>query len=145
MEWVWIIAGWLFLNVIIKLIINSVERLYKDDIDKIVRLSVSKIKYFPPEIIRISLIIFLLPNILISKTLFELFPSLLKHPFFKEYKSFNDSVLSKDRFRRDYPYIIYMVRHPVMLFSKSKEKMFRERWLEQILEKKSIPDRDSSK
>ena len=62
----WIVLGWIFLHVIVKLFVNSIERIYKNKIDNVVLKIHSTTKIIFIQIIRILMIIFYAPIIIIS-------------------------------------------------------------------------------
>jgi hypothetical protein len=85
-NWIYIIAGWILLNIVAKLIINSIERIYKDKIDTYI---VKMFSIIIRQTIRFLLFIFLLPTIIIVSFIpKKIFPS-----FFNEFRKARDLVI----------------------------------------------------
>lgn len=128
MDWIWIIIGWIFLNVIVKLFVNSIERIYKNKIDNLVSTIPSVLNTFWQESIRYSILLFLLPTLIP----YLLFPKLFN---LKVLAHIGDSIrftLSRKRFKRMIPFLFYTVRHPAVLFSKKAQLKADEWWRKKV-------------
>jgi hypothetical protein len=122
MNWVFIIVGWIFLNIIVKLYVNAIERIYKENIDHIVSKTPTFFKVIAIEFFRIVNIIFFTP-LLIILAFFWIFPRIGTVAIFREFKSEIDLIIytlfSKEKFRSDvmkaFPFFI---QHPLKFFKK---------------------------
>jgi len=128
MEWLWIAVGWLFLNVIVKLLVNSFERIYKDRINDILLKTPGFLVFSLVEALRILFILFFLPTI----TLVSIFPNRVEWQSIQEIKSTFDFILSKRRFHRVSPLMFYLFLHPLALFSRTRQEEVRRMWLRRV-------------
>jgi hypothetical protein len=104
-EWLCIVISWVFINVIVKLLVNSLERVFKDRIDEAVKKSPIFLKFFFVEFFRILFVIFLLPTIILSKS----FPRTTKSPLINHIQTTVNFLLSKKRFHKASPLMLYLV------------------------------------
>ena len=139
MEWFYIIAGWIFLNVLVKLFVNSIERIFKDKIDKSIKKAPVVISGLFIEIVRLFLIVFYLPLFIV-----KLIPLSISNSIIKEIRYTIDIILSKRRFHNIFPYYVLLLAHPLALFSYKRQDELRELWF-QKLNKKTISNRNRNK
>ncbi|MBI3112417.1 MAG: hypothetical protein HYZ01_12690 [Ignavibacteriales bacterium] len=112
MDILWFIFAWLFTNVIVKLVVNSVERIWKDRIGATVRTTPQFFRYFLLEIVRITLFVFFIPTILFG----ALIPfGRNSYPIIMMRKNL-PQFLSRDRFHKQAPFIGFILRRPLALF-----------------------------
>jgi hypothetical protein len=128
MNWLWIAFGWVFLNVIVKLLVNSLERLHREKIDDFV----SSLPMFAHslwvDVFRISLLVVLLPSLISC----FLFPKLFRYSFFRNIKYSIEFCLSQRRFRKQMPLMFYFLLHPVGLFSKTAGERANKWWTDKV-------------
>jgi hypothetical protein len=80
----WVLGTWLFLNAIIPLIINSLERLYQPSIDAAVRSSLSYARTVFLALVQLLLIVLYAPTIVILGVIERLCPRLLETELVKQ-------------------------------------------------------------
>jgi hypothetical protein len=124
MEWFYIIAGWIFLNVIVKLFVNSFERIFKERIDESVKKAPSVMRNFFIEIIRIIFIALCLPYFIV-----KLIPLSISNRFIEEIRNTTDIMLSKRGFRNLFPFFVLLLVHPSALFSLKRQDELWKLWI----------------
>ena len=110
MKWVWIVVAWILLNVVVKLFVNSLERVLKDKIDLVVRRSPIFLLLALVEILRYISIIWFLPAIIVIELLPRRVVDFLGLNLLKE------SLFSRKRFYKAVSLVPYVLRHPLLLF-----------------------------
>ena len=110
MELLWIIAAWILLNVIVKLFINSIERIFKDRIDQVVKKSPYVLGVALVELFRYLLIILFLPTIVFVMLL----PKRSKLRVFMEFIELKEFLFSRKRFYVTMRFAPYVLRHPLI-------------------------------
>ena len=78
---IYIVIGWIFLNALIPLLINSFERLYQSQIDLLVKGLISTVKFIFWKLIHFLLFILFIPTIAVVKITERVYPQLLKTDF----------------------------------------------------------------
>ena len=124
MEWLYIIAGWIFLNVLVKLFVNSFERIFKDKIDESVKRAPAVISSFLIEIIRIVFIFLCLPYFIV-----KLIPLSISNKFIQGIRYTTDILLSKRGFRNIFPFIVLSFVHPLAWFSFRRQDELWKLWI----------------
>jgi hypothetical protein len=128
MEWLWIILGWVFLNIIVKLLINSIERVLKDKIDTTVQKSPLLLRYVFNEAFRYTFILILAPMLIVAK----LFPRPSKIKFILEIQASSDFLFSRKRFHKQVPLMLYTAKcailNPLILINRKKLDKAHEQW-----------------
>jgi len=128
MEWIWLAISWFLLNVVIKLFVNSIERIIKDKIDEKVKQIPITTRTVVVELMRYLFVVILLPIVIVSK----LFHNPSRFGFIREFQSTINFILSKKRFHRVSPIMFYSVTHPQVLFSKKKQREVFEMWQNRV-------------
>ncbi len=124
-EITFIVIGWIFLNVVIKLFVNSIERIFKDKIDNLVIESPNYFKFVGIEIIRFILIIIASPTIIIFNII----------PFVKRIRSIRYTlsdlkiIYSAERFHKRVPFMAFMLKHPLSLILMKRQDQVIHEWL----------------
>lgn len=104
---VWAVIAWIFLNVIVKLFVNSFERLYKAKIDEIVKKIPGTSKKVLAQFIRIILIWFFAPVFFVSIFI----PSKYRHKSIFSDIYFLRKFLLERNFVERIPFLFYVLSH----------------------------------
>jgi hypothetical protein len=127
MEFIYIVLGWIFINVIVKLLINSIERVYKDKIDNLVLKAPPFARLLYIELFRFIMILILLPVILLLAV-----PPFSRLNVLEEYRSSIRFLFSKKRFRRTAPFMFYLLGRPLSWFSNSYREIAFQHWFHKV-------------
>ena len=111
-EIVWAVIAWVFLNVVVKLFVNSLERLYKGKIDELVKKAPGAVKQFLAQVIRYILVLFFAPLLLLS----VLIPQKYRGSYVISDIYFLREFLLKKDFSKRSAFLFYLMSHPHVLF-----------------------------
>jgi hypothetical protein len=124
MQWIWIAASWIALNIVVKLLVNSLERIHKDRIDAMVMATPLTMRTLAFDILRIAAIVVLSPQICAVQMFARTRPTRL----LTFYREMNNVVLSRSTFQRYSPLMMYMLAHPLSIFSLVHHQRAMEWW-----------------
>ena len=126
METLWIVICWIFLNVVVKLLVSSLERIWRDRIDSAVRTSPRHFKFLFIELIRLTILLLSTPSIVIF---FFMLPFWRKSrtplTLIREYLAF---LLSRKRFHKAAPFMAFVLKHPLALIFPSRQSEVVIKW-----------------
>ncbi|HUJ88587.1 MAG TPA: hypothetical protein VLX12_00215 [Syntrophorhabdales bacterium] len=123
MEYVWVVVGWILLNIVAKLFTNSLDRVYGEKIDDIVASSPSGIAAVLWGLFRAFLIVFFMPAFLAT----TIIPKSLRHRTYFEYLyDLRRAILTKN-FSRQRIYLLFFFTHPLLWFGLKDASDYRER------------------
>jgi len=106
--YIWIAISWIFLNIIVKLFVNSIERIFKDKIDNTILKIPSASKIILAQVIRLLLVVFFAPILVISFFI----PSKYQNKIMISDFIFLNKLLLSKGFASKLPFIVFVVTHP---------------------------------
>lgn len=74
----YVLAAWLVLNAIFPLFLNSIERLFQDKIDALVKKSLRMVKMLALGLVQVCLIVLFAPNIFLFAIIERIWPAFFK-------------------------------------------------------------------
>jgi len=107
-DYLWVALSWFLINVFAKLLINSVERLYKDRIDSTVSAIPSASKSTLFQLLRLGLLLFFAPAILMVSVV----PPRFRKGRIKEILYLRRLLFSPREFRKRLPLFWFFLKHP---------------------------------
>jgi hypothetical protein len=107
-DYLWIALSWFLINVFAKLLINSVERLYKERIDRTVSAIPGAAKRTLFQLLRLGLLLFFAPAILMV----SIVPSRFRKGPIKEILYLRRVLFSPREFRERLPLFWFFLKHP---------------------------------
>lgn len=118
---VYIILGWIFLNVVVKLFVNSIERVYKERIDSAVSMIPNLLSW--SNLVRLIFIIFFLPVLFLSFLPKAIFPFVIN-----ELRSIRAMLFQNRRWETawanrqvSWKFSFYLIKHPYIIFFTKKQ------------------------
>jgi len=125
MELLYVFLAWFLGNVIGKLLVNSIERIFRDKIDETVKKAPVIISVSFIELIRYCLIVFFVPIMLLE----ILIPNSIQWNYIQEIRYSKNILFNKKRFHSYFPLLLFAIIHPLAMFSTKRQAELRDLWL----------------